>query len=328
MTYSPKNSRLPITSTAWPRTNPGPGQHADLRDHRADESVMGAVLDPDQEAPDQQRGQRHHQREDQEQPAAAYPVSRSALPRPPSRPVAASPARRQRATMPRSRSSRTPGAPGSKSYGAPYVSPHSTSPAASRSVSRIASASGSGQPDQGWLEIRKRRAQSSPARPAAGARLVREHAGELAVAHAADERIPLRLRERQHWPRRFLAVPDADPAVWQSRHLHAVAVGETQRTLHPAHGVRARRGLVSCMTSPPMSAASRPRVRRPARTAAAHSYSGPRSCSDLDADLAAQVRQLCSRTSGAMPGRRRPSVWPSCRGRNPVVFLVPPCGTG
>jgi hypothetical protein len=75
-------------------------------------------------------------------PAAARPARvNQHQPARPSRPVAASPARRHRATMPRSRSSRTPRAAASRSYGAPYIFPHSTSPDASRPVRRITPAS-------------------------------------------------------------------------------------------------------------------------------------------------------------------------------------------
>src|SRR5215510_14065455 len=59
----------------------------------------------------------------------------------PSRPVAVSPALRQRATIPRSRSVRTPRKEASRSYGAPYMSPHNTSPATSRGPRRTVPAS-------------------------------------------------------------------------------------------------------------------------------------------------------------------------------------------
>jgi hypothetical protein len=62
--------------------------------------------------------------------------------------------------------------------------------------------------------------------------LVREMI-EFALPHAADERRPLRRREPEYRAGGVLAVPDADTAVRQTRHLYAVAIGEAQRALDP-----------------------------------------------------------------------------------------------
>lgn len=56
---------------------------------------------------------------------------------------------------------------------------------------------------------------------------------ELAVPNAAEERVPLVGREAEYRPLRVAAVADADRASGQARHFNAVAVGETQRALHP-----------------------------------------------------------------------------------------------
>ena len=56
---------------------------------------------------------------------------------------------------------------------------------------------------------------------------------EFAVSYAAEESVPLRRREPQDRSRGVPAVADADRAAGQARHLDAVAVGVTQRTLDP-----------------------------------------------------------------------------------------------
>src|SRR5262249_37642823 len=63
--------------------------------------------------------------------------------------------------------------------------------------------------------------------------------------------------EPEHRPPRVLAVPDADPAVRQVRHLDAGAVGEAERALHPAQALHA---IIDHRTLLPFSRAS------PART--------------------------------------------------------------
>src|ERR1700727_807151 len=65
-------------------------------------------------------------------------------------------------------------------------------------------------------------------------RLLGAEAVELPEPRAAEERLPFVRREAQHRPAGILAVAEADRATGQVRHLHAVAVGETQRALNPA----------------------------------------------------------------------------------------------
>jgi hypothetical protein len=56
---------------------------------------------------------------------------------------------------------------------------------------------------------------------------------EFTEPRAVEESIPLCRRELQDRPLRVPAVADTDRTAGQARHLHAVAVGETERTLNP-----------------------------------------------------------------------------------------------
>ena len=109
----------------------------------------------------------------------------------PSLPVVQYPARRQRATIPRSRSGRTSRAAASRSYGAPYMSPHNSSPATSRLPSRTIPASARRVKDPGgaagnavcWFN------GSRPCRPVHG-KCARLRGGDATLPHVvtADPR--------------------------------------------------------------------------------------------------------------------------------------------
>jgi len=79
-----------------------------------------------------------------------------------------------------------------------------------------------------------RRQSAATARPPLAARpALRAETVEFAVSYAAEESVPLRRREPQDRSCGIPAVADADRAAGQARHLDAVAVGVTQRTLDP-----------------------------------------------------------------------------------------------
>ena len=56
---------------------------------------------------------------------------------------------------------------------------------------------------------------------------------EFSVSYAAEKRMPFIGRKSENRPSGVPAVADADLAFGKARHLYAVAVGETQRTLNP-----------------------------------------------------------------------------------------------
>jgi hypothetical protein len=56
---------------------------------------------------------------------------------------------------------------------------------------------------------------------------------EFSVSHAAEKSMPFVRSKSENRPFGLPAVADADAAIDQVRHLDAVAVGETQRTLNP-----------------------------------------------------------------------------------------------
>jgi hypothetical protein len=56
---------------------------------------------------------------------------------------------------------------------------------------------------------------------------------EFPVSDAAEKSVPLVRCERQNWPYGVPAVPNADLATGQARHLDTVAVRVTQGALNP-----------------------------------------------------------------------------------------------
>ena len=70
---------------------------------------------------------------------------------------------------------------------------------------------------------------------------------ELAVPNATDERVPFVWREAENRASSIPAVPDANFAAGQARHLNAVTVGETQRAFHPFGLIFERRHSVATL---------------------------------------------------------------------------------
>jgi hypothetical protein len=56
---------------------------------------------------------------------------------------------------------------------------------------------------------------------------------EFPVPYAAEKRVPFVRGKLENRSFRVPAVANTDPAAGQARHLDAVTVGETQRTLNP-----------------------------------------------------------------------------------------------
>ena len=70
---------------------------------------------------------------------------------------------------------------------------------------------------------------------------------ELAVPNATDERVPFFWREAENSASSIPAVPDANLAAGQARHLNAVTVRETQRAFHPFGLILERRHSVATL---------------------------------------------------------------------------------